>query len=105
MVDRRFQQPGSHDGQVSEIEDGLWARSAGEQRMSLRQPPDRCIVEIDGEPVGVVVSDEAGFTFIAASRRAFALDRASFSSIERAVKEVQTRLGSAQHLKVSSPRR
>ncbi len=62
--------------------------------MSLRQPQDRCIVEVDGEPVGVVVSDEAGYTFFAASKRAFPIDRASFSSIERAVREVQSRLGS-----------
>ena len=61
--------------------------------MSFSQPSDRCIVEIDGEPVGVVVSDEAGYTFIAAAKRAFSLDRASFPSIERAVREVQARLG------------
>lgn len=63
--------------------------------MSLGQPCDRCIVEVDGEPVGVVVSDEAGYTFIAASKRAFALDRASFPSIERAVREIRNRLASA----------
>ena len=63
--------------------------------MSIRQPPDRCIVEVDGEPVGVVVSDESGYTFIASSKRAFPMDRANFPSIERAVREVQSRLGSA----------
>ena len=62
--------------------------------MSFGPPPDRCIVEVDGEPVGVVVSDEAGYTFIAASKRAFPMDRTSFSSIERAVRGVQSRLGS-----------
>ncbi len=60
--------------------------------MSFRQPPDRCIVEVDGEPVGVVVSDEAGYTFIAAAKRAFPMDRASFTSIDRAVRAVQARL-------------
>ena len=64
--------------------------------MSSRQTPDRCIVEVNGEPVGVVVSDEAGYTFIAAARRAFHMDRASFPSIERAVRAVQTRLSNNQ---------
>lgn len=60
--------------------------------MNRRQTPDRCIVEVNGEPVGVVVSDEAGYTFIAAARRAFSMDRTSFSSIEGAVRAVQTKL-------------
>ncbi len=64
--------------------------------MSNSFPLDRCIVEVDGEPVGIVVLDGAGYTFIAASRHAFEMDRTSYASVAHAVREVEAHFSSRQ---------
>ena len=41
-------------------------------------------IEVDGEPLGIVVPEEAGFRFLAVRLSAFKVDGAHFDSIEAA---------------------
>lgn len=41
-------------------------------------------IEVDGEPLGVVVPEDAGFRFLAVRFNAFAIDGQVFESIEAA---------------------
>ena len=41
-------------------------------------------IEVDGEPLGVVVHEEAGFRFLAVRFNAFAIDGRVFDSVEAA---------------------
>ena len=50
-------------------------------------------IEVDGEPLGVVVPSNEGFRFLAVRYAAFALDGHIFESVE----EAQTTLGAAIH--------
>jgi hypothetical protein len=50
-------------------------------------------IEIDGEPLGVVVPHDDGYRFLAVRLRAFALDGRTYESIEAA----RTAIGEAVH--------
>ena len=59
-----------------------------------RPPAVRPIaIEVDGEPLGVVVPSDAGYRFLAVRYAAFPLDGRIFESIE----EARTTLGAAIH--------
>ena len=45
-------------------------------------------IEVDGEPLGVVVPENAGFRFLAVRFNAFAIDGQVFASIEAAQQAV-----------------
>jgi len=45
-------------------------------------------IEVDGEPLGVVVPEDAGFRFLAVRFNAFAIDGQIFASIEAAQEAV-----------------
>lgn len=45
-------------------------------------------IEVDGEPLGVVVPEDAGFRFLAVRFNAFAIDGQVFESIEAAQQAV-----------------
>lgn len=50
---------------------------------------DCCVLEIFGEPVGLLIAEEAGFVFHAASAKAWPLDRRVFArrqDAERAIR-------------------
>lgn len=42
------------------------------------------VIEVAGEPLGVVVPNEAGYRFLAVKLPAFAIDGQTFSSVEQA---------------------
>ncbi len=51
--------------------------------------PDCCVLEIFGEPVGLLITEEYGFVFHAASAKAWPLDRRVFArrkDAERAIR-------------------
>ena len=52
--------------------------------MTSRQVDDRWIIEDAGEPVGMIVRDEAGFVFHAATRDLWSLDRQVFPNVHAA---------------------
>ena len=56
------------------------------QHQSLSRPPSTrpVAIEVDGEPLGVVVPAEGGYRFLAVRLAAFALDGRVFESIEAA---------------------
>ena len=59
-----------------------------------RPPSSRPIaIEIDGEPLGVVVPSDEGYRFLAVRFSAFALDGKTFESVE----EARTIIGAAIH--------
>ena len=59
-----------------------------------RPPAQRPVaIEIDGEPLGVVVPADEGYRFLAVRLSAFALDGQTFASIEAA----ELALGAAIH--------
>lgn len=49
-------------------------------------------IEVDGEPLGVVVPDEAGFRFLAVRFNAFAIDGQVFATVEAARQAASTAL-------------
>jgi hypothetical protein len=49
-------------------------------------------IEVDGEPLGVVVLEETGFRFLAVRFNAFAIDGQVFASIEAAQQAASTAL-------------
>ena len=49
-------------------------------------------IEVDGEPLGVVVPEEAGFRFLAVRFNAFAIDGQVFASVEAAQQAASTAL-------------
>ncbi len=51
--------------------------------------PDCCVLEIFGEPVGLLITEEYGLVFHAASAKAWSLDRSVFArrqDAERAIR-------------------
>jgi hypothetical protein len=56
------------------------------QHTQLEKPRDNkpVAIEVDGEPLGVVVPEVAGFRFLAVRFNAFAIDGEIFASIEAA---------------------
>jgi hypothetical protein len=59
-----------------------------------RPPASRPVaIEVDGEPLGIVVPAEAGYRFLAVRLSAFAIDGQTFESIKAA----ELALGAAIH--------
>jgi hypothetical protein len=55
------------------------------QAFSSRSPsPKPIAIEVDGEPLGVVVPSDEGYRFLAVRLSAFALDGQMFESVEAA---------------------
>ena len=56
------------------------------QHQIISRPPSLrpIAIEIDGEPLGVVVPSDDGFRFLAVRFSAFALDGKTFESVEQA---------------------
>ena len=56
------------------------------QHQSIARPPATrpIAIEIDGEPLGVVVPSDAGYRFLAVRYVAFPLDGRVFDSVEQA---------------------
>ncbi len=52
--------------------------------MARKQVDDRWIIEEAGEPVGMIVRDEAGFVFHAATADVWSLDRQIFPNVHAA---------------------
>ena len=52
--------------------------------MTSRQADDRWIIEDAGEPVGMIVRDEAGFVFHAATEDLWSLDHQVFPNVHAA---------------------
>lgn len=52
-------------------------------------------IEVDGEPLGVVVPDGTGFRFLAVRFHAFSLDGQTFDSIEAAQAAVSEAVAAA----------
>ena len=65
------------------------------QHQSITRPPATrpIAIEIDGEPLGVVVPSDEGYRFLAVRFSAFALDGKTFESVE----EARTVIGAAIH--------
>jgi hypothetical protein len=65
------------------------------QHQTITRPPAPrpVAIEIDGEPLGIVVPSEAGYRFLAVRFSAFALDGRTFETVEAA----QTAIGAAIH--------
>ena len=62
--------------------------------MGRVQARDRWIVEHLGEPIGMIVRDEAGFVFHAAAKEVWSLDRHVFPTMhvaERAARQAAVR--------------
>lgn len=53
-------------------------------------------IEVDGEPLGVVVPEEAGFRFLAVRFNAFGIDGQVFESVEAAEEAASLALSRAQ---------
>ena len=57
--------------------------------MASPSRPNCCVLEIFGEPAGLLIAEEAGFVFHAASAKAWPLDRRVFArrqDAERAIR-------------------
>ena len=65
------------------------------QHQSISRPPATkpIAIEIDGEPLGVVVPSDVGFRFLAVRFAAFPLDGRVFDSVE----EARAMIGEALH--------
>ncbi len=65
------------------------------QHQTISRPPSSrpIAIEIDGEPLGVVVPSDEGFRFLAVRFSAFALDGQTFESVEQA----RSVIGAALH--------
>jgi hypothetical protein len=63
------------------------------QHQTISRPPSSrpIAIEIDGEPLGVVVPSDEGYRFLAVRFSAFALDGKTFESVE----EARTAIGAA----------
>ena len=55
-----------------------------QQAISPAPSPKPIAIEIDGEPLGIVVPSDDGFRFLAVRYSAFALDGQTFESVEQA---------------------
>ena len=66
------------------------------QYQSITRPPATrpIAIEIDGEPLGVVVPSDEGYRFLAVRFQAFALDGRIFESVE----EARATIGAAIHV-------
>ena len=66
------------------------------QHQSITRPPATrpIAIEIDGEPLGVVVPSEEGYRFLAVRYQAFALDGRIFETLE----EARATIGAAIHV-------
>ncbi len=56
------------------------------QHQTIARPPAQrpIAIEVDGEPLGVVVPADEGFRFLAVKLQAFAVDGKIFTTIEQA---------------------
>lgn len=65
------------------------------QYQTITRPPASkpIAIEVDGEPLGVVVPSDEGYRFLAVRFSAFALDGRIFESVE----EAQATIGQAVH--------
>jgi hypothetical protein len=54
------------------------------QSFSSRPPAKPIAIEVDGEPLGVVVPADEGFRFLAVKLNAFAVDGRIFTTVEAA---------------------
>lgn len=65
------------------------------QYQTITRPPvsKPIAIEVDGEPLGVVVPSDEGYRFLAVRFSAFALDGRIFESVE----EAQATIGQAVH--------
>lgn len=65
------------------------------QHQSFSRPPAAkpVTIEIDGEPLGVVVPSDEGYRFLAVRFSAFALDGRTFGSVD----EARQTIGAAIH--------
>ncbi|RYE08603.1 MAG: hypothetical protein EOP22_12755 [Hyphomicrobiales bacterium] len=65
------------------------------QHQSFSRPPAAkpVTIEVDGEPLGVVVPSAEGYRFLAVRFSAFALDGQTFGSVE----EARSSIGAALH--------
>ena len=65
------------------------------QFQTITRPPASkpIAIEVDGEPLGVVVPSDEGYRFLAVRFSAFALDGRIFESVE----EAQATIGEAVH--------
>lgn len=66
------------------------------QHQTITRPPGQnrpVTIEVDGEPLGVVVPSDEGYRFLAVRYAAFALDGRIFHSVE----DAQTVIGAALH--------
>ncbi len=65
------------------------------QHQTFSRPPAArpVTIEVDGEPLGVVVPSDEGYRFLAVRLSAFALDGRTFGSIE----EARLTIGEAIH--------
>ncbi len=60
--------------------------------MASPSRPDCCVLEIFGEPVGLLITEEYGFVFHAASAKAWPLDRRVFARRQDAERTIRTLL-------------
>ena len=67
------------------------------QIISRPPSPKPIAIEVDGEPLGVVVLDEAGYRFLAVRFNAFAIDGRVFSTVEAARAAVSEAVHTAEH--------
>ena len=56
------------------------------QHQTISRPPTQrpIAIEVDGEPLGVVVPHDEGFRFLAVKLQAFAVDGKIFTTVEQA---------------------
>jgi len=69
------------------------------ETVSHQSQPRPVAMEVDGEPLGVVIPSNEGFRFLAVRLGAFVLDGQTFETIEAA----REALGEAIHAHKSSP--
>jgi len=65
------------------------------QQQTISQPPSTkpVTIEVDGEPLGVVIPSDEGYRFLAVRYSAFALDGQTYDSVE----EARLAIGAAIH--------
>ena len=68
------------------------------QHANLERPSGRkpVAIEVDGEPLGVVVEEAEGFRFLAVRFNAFAIDGQVFASVEAAREAASAAVNEAQ---------
>ena len=73
--------------------------------MTSKQADDRWIIEEAGEPVGLIVRDEAGYVFHAAATDMWALDRQVFPNVHAARHAAMVLLRIKRRPPLAKPRR